>query len=175
VRWLGGQAQRGVEVIVLTNSLSATDVSAVHAGYQRYRRELLDDGVKLYELKADPLQRRKGDGGGSRASLHAKTFVFDRKAVFIGSMNLDPRSVQLNTEIGVLCESAALADQVRSGIEQSLPRAAYRVERSATAGDLVWIETGPAGELRHTSEPGASGWRRFSVWFLGLLPIESQL
>lgn len=181
VRWLAEQVQRGVAVTVLTNSLAATDVSAVHAGYQRYRRDLLEAGVRLYEIKADaPEQgRKKKQVGGSRASLHAKTFVFDRSAVFIGSMNLDPRSIQLNTEIGVLCESPELAAFLAQGVESNLDRAAYRVEleKSAEGGAarIVWRESLPEGTVSHTSEPEASAWRRLGVWFMGLLPIEGQL
>jgi putative cardiolipin synthase len=180
VRWLADQVRRGVRVTVLTNSLAATDVSAVHAGYQRYRRELLEAGVRLYEIKADaPAQElRKKQVGGSRASLHAKTFIFDRRAVFIGSMNLDPRSIQLNTEIGVLCESAELASQLAHGVESKLDRLAYRVELESNAEGgtrIVWRESLPAGAVSHASEPEASVWRRFGVWFMGLLPIEGQL
>lgn len=184
VRWLGDQVKRGVDVSVLTNSLAATDVSAVHAGYSRYRRELLEAGVHLYELKADADQRKKSGGSGksgSRASLHAKTFIFDKKAVFIGSMNLDPRSVALNTEIGLLCESEALAGRLSRGLEAGLKDGAYRVELSAKSPEhdsdapMVWSETGPEGVVTYSRDPEAGLWRRFSVWVLRLLPIESQL
>jgi putative cardiolipin synthase len=118
------QTQRGGQVTVLTNSLAATDVAAVHAGYQRYRREPLAAGVHLYELKPAPdedgNQKKKSILGSSKASLHAKTYVFDRTSVFIGSMNLDPRSITLKTEIGVYCESAPLAAQVTDGLEPKL-------------------------------------------------------
>ena len=132
VAWLGGLVKRGVRVTVLTNSLAATDVGAVHAGYQRYRKALLEAGVRLYELKPEAIEheRAKRGGGisGSRASLHAKTFVFDRRAVFIGSLNLDPRSIQLNTEIGLVCESAPLAEDLAGTIEQNLDKIAWRLE-----------------------------------------------
>jgi hypothetical protein len=90
-------------VTVLTNSLAATDVAAVHAGYQRYRKPLLEADVQLYELKpaatgSGTADRKKSVFGSSKSSLHAKTYVFGRKGVFIGSMNFDPRSVELNTE-----------------------------------------------------------------------------
>lgn len=182
VAWLGGLVKRGVRVTVLTNSLAATDVGAVHAGYQRYRKALLDAGVGLYELKPDAMehQREMRGGGitGSRASLHAKTYVFDRRAVFIGSLNLDPRSIQLNTEIGLVCESPPLAEDLAGTIEQNLDRIAWRLELVADASGnkhIVWVETGAGGVRQLTEEPGVSSWRKFSVWFLGLLPIESQL
>jgi putative cardiolipin synthase len=182
VAWLGGLVKRGVRVTVLTNSLAATDVGSVHAGYQHYRDALLEAGVRLYELKPEAIEheREKRGGGisGSRASLHAKTFVFDRRAVFIGSLNLDPRSIQLNTEIGLVCESAPLADELAGRLEQNLDRIAWRLERSVDASGnarIVWVETGAEGVRQRTEEPEVSTWRKFSVWFLGLLPIESQL
>jgi putative cardiolipin synthase len=182
VAWLGGLVKRGVRVTVLTNSLAATDVGAVHAGYQHYRGALLEAGVRLYELKPGAIEheREKRGGGisGSRASLHAKTFVFDRRAVFIGSLNLDPRSIQLNTEIGLVCESAPLAGDLTGTIEQNLDQIAWRLELIDDASGekrIAWVETGAGGVRQLTEEPEVSTWRKFSVWFLGLLPIESQL
>jgi len=184
VDWLRKAAGRGIGVTVLTNSLAATDVGVVHAGYKRYREALLDAGVRLYEFKPDAIEyqrarrgKKRGEGGSS-ASLHAKTFVFDRRAVFIGSLNLDPRSTQLNTEIGIVCESEPMARQLADGLLRALDQVAWRVEKVADPGGtarLVWVETTPAGVVRHDEEPGVSAWRRFGVWFLGLLPIESQL
>jgi len=183
VAWLRGLVARGVRVTVLTNSLAATDVGAVHSGYQRYRDALLEGGVVLYELKPGAVQpaktEKKAKGyGSSRASLHAKSFVFDRRAVFIGSLNLDPRSVRLNTEIGVVCESAPLAEEIAGAIEQNLNSIAWRLERIVDASGsahIEWVEAGAEGERRYVEEPEVSAMRRFSVWFLGLLPIESQL
>ncbi len=183
VKWLTGLVTRGVRVTILTNSLAATDVSAVHSGYQRYREALLAGGVVLYELKpgAVPLERadKSAKGfGSSRASLHAKTFIFDHRAVFIGSLNLDPRSVRLNTEIGVVCESAPMAEDIASALERNLDSIAWRLERVVDAsGDahVEWVESTADGQRRYDSDPEVSAMRRISVWFLGLLPIESQL
>ena len=183
IAWLRGLVERGVRVTVLTNSLAATDVGAVHAGYQRYREALLEAGVRLYEVKPDAIEYERAQRGksgiiGSRASLHAKTFVFDRRAVFIGSLNLDPRSIRLNTEIGLVCESAPLAEELAGTLEQRIDAVAWRLERIVDASGearIAWIETGAEGVRQRTEEPEVSVWRRFSVWFLGLLPIESQL
>ena len=183
VAWLGAMVKRGVRVTVLTNSLAATDVGSVHAGYKRYRQGLLQAGVTLYELKPDAIEyeramRKGGRISGSSASLHAKTFVFDRRAVFIGSMNLDPRSIQLNTEIGVVCESPPLAEALASGLEQNLAKIAWRLDLVADASgspQLAWVENGANGTRQLLQEPGVSVWRQLGVWFLGLLPIESQL
>lgn len=183
VVWLKNLVARGVRVTVLTNSLAATDVGAVHAGYSRYRMALLEGGIRLHELKPDAIEHARASGekrriSGSSASLHAKTFVFDRSAVFIGSLNLDPRSVQLNTEIGVVCESPPLAGELAGSVEQNLDKIAWRLERIVDASGsahIAWNETGAGGTRRRLQEPEVSGWRKFSVWFLGLLPIESQL
>jgi len=182
IAWLRGLSARGIRVTVLTNSLAATDVGAVHSGYQRYRKALLDAGVRLHEFKPGAITygRAKGNNrqlGGSSAALHAKTFVFDRRAVFIGSLNLDPRSTQLNTEIGVVCESEPFAHALADGVLDALDRVAWRVEKTVGPGratPLVWIETTPAGVVEHRQEPGVSVWRKLGVFFLGLLPSESQ-
>ncbi|WP_321797935.1 phospholipase D family protein [Caballeronia sp. J97] len=184
VRWLRSMTARGVRVTVLTNSLAATDVAAVHAGYQRYREDMLEAGVRLYELKPvasaeDDKSAKKTTFGSSKASLHAKTYVFDRKRIFIGSMNLDPRSVELNTEIGVYCESEAAAVQVADGIGTNIDRIAWRVElRDDGNGGtrMVWIDTDGNGNTTELdSEPGVSAFKRAGIWILGILPIESQL
>ncbi len=181
---------RGVRVVVLTNSLAATDVSAVHAGYSRYRRALLEAGVEIYEVK--PTARRSDDkgrkddashglGGSSRASLHAKVFVFDRRAVFVGSLNLDPRSVSLNTEIGIVFESPELAAQISGELTGKVSDAAYRLELVPGAGaagstrSIEWVERENGREVRYATEPQSGVWRRFGGWFLSWLPIESQL
>ncbi|SPB13886.1 phospholipase [Caballeronia novacaledonica] len=184
VRWLRSMTARGVHVTVLTNSLAATDVAAVHAGYQRYRKDMLEAGVRLYELKPvastdEGKSTKKSTFGSSKASLHAKTYVFDRKRIFIGSMNLDPRSVELNTEIGVYCESAAAAEQVANTIGTNIDRIAWRVELQDDGNGgtrMVWIDTDANGNTtRLDSEPDVSAFRRASIWMLSILPIESQL
>ena len=159
--------ERGVRVVVLTNSLAATDVSAVHAGYSRYRRALLESGVELYEIKATA--RRPGEqktrsgsgpglGGSSRASLHAKVFVFDRKVLFVGSLNLDPRSVSLNTEIGLVFETPDLAAQGASQLLAAVSGNTYRLvlvpEASGkSARKIEWIEQDDGREVRFDTEP----------------------
>ncbi|CAN0624628.1 cardiolipin synthase C [Burkholderia multivorans] len=172
---------RGVRVTVLTNSLASTDVAAVHAGYRRYRRALVEAGVRLYERRpsGDKSISKQVLFGSSRASLHAKTYVFDRTSIFIGSMNLDPRSLKLNTEIGVYCESPAIATDVAADLDSRLDQIAWRVElRTDPAGKrrLKWIQTDADGATTEfDAEPDVSAARRMEIWFLGLLPIESQL
>jgi putative cardiolipin synthase len=173
VAFFGEQRGGGVTVRVLTNSLAATDVWLVHSGYMKYRRPLLERGVRMYELRPEAAGStgRRASGlimGSSRASLHAKTFVFDRTSVFIGSVNLDPRSLEQNTEVGVLVNSPELAGEVAALFERwASPALAYEVTRGENGG-LVW--TGG-----FTTEPGAGFWRPLGAKLFSLLPIDSLL
>ena len=169
--------QRGVRVVVHTNSLAATDVAAVHTGYMRYRKDLLRAGVELFETKrsadSDAGRRRISVTGSSGASLHTKAIVIDERSVFIGSMNIDPRA-NLNTEMGVLIESTVLATQVRRQFERSTsPELSYRVELEGNK--LVWYDRVGEKDRRSTTEPDASRMRRLGVNLLRIVPIESQL
>ncbi|MFC7608338.1 phospholipase D-like domain-containing protein [Teichococcus aestuarii] len=101
MRVLEDLVRRGVRVTVITNSLAATDVVAVHAGYARYRPRLVELGIDLYELKRSGAHG-SGVFGSRGASLHTKALMVDRDLVFVGSFNLDPRSANLNTEMGAV-------------------------------------------------------------------------
>jgi putative cardiolipin synthase len=178
-RILVREAQRGVRVAVLTNSLAATDVAAVHTGYARQRRELLAGGVELYEMKRKPGseegRKQISVTGSSGASLHTKAMIIDRRWVFVGSMNLDPRSAFLNTEMGVLIESPELAAQLRAQVERTTsPELSYRVVLEEGEG-LVWYDRVNGRERRLEREPDASAGRRLAVTLLRLVPMESQL
>jgi len=175
VVWFTALARRGVEVKVLTNSLEATDVVFVHSGYAKRRKPLLKEGITLYELRrsvADPgSQKPTGGWGSSGASLHAKTFSVDRSRVFIGSFNFDPRSAKLNTEMGFVVESPALAREMDTVFRSRVPADAYEV-RSSQGGRLFWVERRRSESFRHDTEPGTSVWRRTWVSLLSALPIE---
>ncbi len=169
-----GWIERGVTVRVLTNSLEATDVAAVHAGYAKRRKALLAAGITLYELRrsSGPTRiRNTGPMGSSGSSLHAKTFAIDGLRVFVGSFNFDPRSAKLNTEMGFVMESPGLARQVENTFASSIPINAYEV-RLSDQGDLYWIERRHGELIRHDKEPGTTLWQRVAVWFLSRLPIE---
>ena len=170
-----GMVRRGVEVTILTNSLAATDVVAVHTGYARQRKPLLQGGVRLLEIQRDPatpLYRRFSTGSSSASSLHAKTFAVDRSLLFVGSFNFDPRSANLNTEMGFVIESAAMATVVSDAISGPLADRSYSV-RLGPGGALEWIErTGDGKERVWHEEPAASPGRRLGVKLLSLLPIE---
>lgn len=174
--WL---VRKGVEVKVLTNSLSATDVAAVHAGYAKRRQALLKSGVTLYEMQRNPSQvkpmkRKKRFLGSSGSSLHAKTFSVDRQHVFIGSFNFDPRSANLNTELGFVINSPRLAQRINQAFYDEIPAHAYHV-KMMPSGRIYWTEQQEAGVKTYTSEPNSKLWRRVSVRLLYWLPIEGLL
>lgn len=172
--------ERGVRLRILTNSLAATDVALVHAGYSRYRHALLEMGAEIHELKpiVKPVRGvRPHLFSSARASLHAKTFVFDRRKVVIGSLNLDPRSFFLNTEIGLIIHSAVLCTQVESAFgELTGPSYSYRVLLSdAHGGRLEWRTEEDGAAVTYRSEPQAGLLRRLWAGIAGLLPIEGHL
>lgn len=174
--WL---VRKGVEVKVLTNSLSATDVAAVHAGYAKRRKALLQSGVILYEMQRNPtqikpLKRKKRFLGSSGSSLHAKTFSVDGKHVFIGSFNFDPRSANLNTELGFVIDSPRLAQRINQAFYDEIPAHAYHV-KSMPSGRIYWTEPKDAGVKTYTSEPNSSLWQRVTVHLLSWLPIDGLL
>ena len=187
MRFLLALRGRGVRVRVLTNSLEATDVAAAHAGYARYRPSLLSEGIVLYEARAS-LNEAGGSGtplaseSPGRFSLHAKAFVFDREKVLIGAMNFDKRSLELNTELGLLVHSPALAQQVAKQFESiTNPANSYEVafdhngDEAAGPPRLIW-RTETDGEIVElTIEPIRSMWQRAMVDFLLALPIDVLL
>jgi putative cardiolipin synthase len=164
---LGRLSARGVRISVLTNSLAATDVVAVHGAYAGYRRRLLEQGVALFELRPE-LTRERGSLFGSKgASLHTKAFTVDCETAFVGSFNFDPRSRSLNTEMGVIVHDRELACEIdRHFREQTGPDFAYAV--TLREGRLCWGGAGGA-------EPAASFYRRCAALAIGFLPVESQL
>jgi cardiolipin synthase C len=168
-------AERGVKIKVLTNSLQATDVPIVHAGYARRRKPLLEAGVTLYELRrlSPDTAPRRGAGplGSSGSSLHAKAFLVDNSRVFIGSFNFDPRSSTLNTEMGFVIDSPVLAQKMEVALSRRFLASAYEV-RLSDAGKLYWIERREGESVRHDTEPGTSFWQRLEVWLMSMLPIE---
>ncbi len=172
---LGVLAASGVKLRILTNSLEATDVTAVHAGYAKWRVPLLRAGARLLELKrswrAPREGRRGGVPGSSASSLHAKTFGVDLARVFVGSFNIDFRSAELNTEMGFVIDSPALARRMSEALDTRVMERAYEV-MLAPGGQLYWLERGAAGTVRHDTEPGTGPLQRGTVGFLSLLPID---
>jgi putative cardiolipin synthase len=168
---LVGAVGAGKPVRILTNSLMANDVAAVHGGYSRYRRPLLEGGVKLWELKPLP-----GSGtassmfGSSGASLHTKALSTDGRTLFVGSYNVDPRSTWLNCEQGVLVEDPLLTAELDGIItRQTTGQYAWRV--TIGADGLSWTD----GKETFDSDPKASAWRKFQAWMTRVLHLDAQL
>ncbi|WP_407655489.1 phospholipase D family protein [Burkholderia alba] len=186
VKALGALTARGVRVAVLTNSLAATDAVAVQAGYGPYRVPLLRHGVELYEYKPEQGRGRPTlFGSRSRASLHAKAYVIDRRILVIGSMNLDPRSAHLNTELALVIHSPAIARQAATLFDQvTQPSISYRVTLEtpdqqavpgATRSPLVWTDVEDGEARTYRVDPGAGLYRNLLTGLCVLLPIDSQL
>ncbi len=175
-------SKKGVNVRILTNSLSSTDVDIVHAGYAKHRTTLLRAGVEIYEMNKT-LHKKEHKGkkdhiGASKSSLHAKSYVLDRKNVFVGSLNLDPRSIVQNTEIGIMLHSEKIADEILTGFDRMVNFRAFRLELITDEDGIEYIrwhglEDGVERTWNH--DPYSSVWRRFGVFLMSLLPIESQI
>jgi putative cardiolipin synthase len=148
----------------------------VHAHYARYRKALLEAGVELWELRAQKAYRdRQRSGlGFSRSSLHTKAFAVDGRYFFIGSFNWDPRSIDINTEMGLYLDAPDIIGLALERFERSLPTLAYRL-RLTEAGDIEWIAHENGQEVIYQGEPGVSFSRQLSSDLYGLLPIEDQL
>ena len=172
-------AGKGVNVRVLTNSLASSEANVVFAGYAKRREDLLRAGIQLYEMKttAAPEEREKKVkfGSSSSAALHAKTFAVDRRRVFVGSFNFDPRSARLNTEMGLVIDSPMLAQQLAERFDTAAPLVAYEVRLGPDGRSLEWIERTAAGETRYDTEPGTTWFQRRSVDVLSILPVDWML
>ena len=174
---------RGIRVRILTNSMATNDMAPAFVFYEKYRDDLVNNGVELYELRPDLNSQRKFwplRANRSFATLHTKVFVADRKTIFVGSFNLDPRSSMLNTEVGLLIFSPELAEQVIAYMDIGTePGNSYRVvlekKDEDDSGDLVWISEENGKEIRETCDPQAGFWRPVSAWFIALFPIEEHI
>lgn len=178
VNFFAELVERGVQVRILTNSLASNDVPVVHSGYSKYRSALIRAGVKLYEF--DSLQPVTTGilKGRYRSSLHAKVFVMDRETVFVGSLNLDPRSVLENTEIGVLFESKFYGQRIAEGFEDLVHDRAFSVElvKGKSRSSLKWSIRCSDGTVRvFEHEPYTGFFQRLMIKLISFLPIESKL
>ena len=216
-------ARGGVHVGVVTNSLAANDVVAVHGGYAKYRPDLLRAGVRLYEIRPQSGDEadggRDGDAGpggaglslgsgagdrpasggapgsgpgagagsGSRAtagsgkaassgaSLHTKAYLVDDRRGFIGSFNMDPRSADLNTEMGVFFDDPKMAAALSTEYIHLASPALSWWTYLGNDGELRWLDRSVDPPLVHRREPEADAWRRAQAAVFRWLPIESQL
>jgi putative cardiolipin synthase len=177
--------QSNAQVCILTNSLQSAEMSVAQAGYMHYRIPLLEEGVELYEIRSQ-LGNTKGSGQTKAISkfgnygLHAKLYVFDRKSLFIGSMNFDQRSKHLNTEIGLIIDSPTLAQQVVERFHTMVqPANAYRLalRPNAEGGEpsLVWSTQEGGQAIEYDTEPARSDWQSIKVNILSIWPVDDEL
>ena len=169
--------RRDVKVAILTNSLAANDVPLVHTGYARYRVELLRTGVELYELSPTRMIRNDESlvPAMSLGRLHAKAAVIDESVVYMGSVNLDPRSDSTNTELGMLAECPELARQIIEVIGMSQRWSAYRLRFATDGVSLEWLTSTGAGDVVLTQEPEATPLMRLQNVLFGPFVPEQLL
>jgi putative cardiolipin synthase len=165
-----GAAGLGKQVRVLTNSLVANDVAAVHGGYARYRRRLLEGGVQLWEMKPGGSAIHSSLFGSSGASLHTKALSSDGRKLFVGSFNVDPRSTWLNCEQGVLVDDAVLTGEL-DGIFDMQTTGQHAWQVTLKDGAMAWSD----GKENFSSDPKASAWRRFQALMTRVLHLDAQL
>jgi len=166
---------RGVRVVILTNSLASNNHIPVHAAYARYRHDVIQAGVELYELKVDATDqpRNPNEEQLDSVTLHTKAVAIDRNILSVGSLNLDPRSIDINTESAIVIRSGSLTERLVVPALERLSTTAYRVTED-DKGKLVWTTTIDGIEVIETGEPQSGSWRRFKAFLSRILP-ESQL
>jgi len=169
--------KRGVDVTIITNSLAANNQSSVHAGYAPSRKPLLKNGVRIFEVRADAdvSGSKIVASSGAKATLHTKAFFVDRKEVFIGSFNFDPRSANINTELGVIIRSPEMAETLAAAIDENIAAQTFEVFLNEK-GQLRWRASDDDGEeVIFDKEPQTTWGQRFTVGFMRILPIRGQL
>jgi len=176
--------ERGVRVRILTNSLASTDMPIVHIGYQRYRAPLLEAGCELYEVRPVLGKPEAGhsmiqSGSSSQFGLHAKVFVIDNQRAFVGSMNFDRRSLDINTEIGIIIDSPEIAREIAKRFEAIVqPANSYKLELQQAANGakrIEWVTEVDGRKVRWDSDPDVDGGKRALIQMLSFLPIDTML
>ena len=180
--YLVNLSKNDVRIRILTNSFLANDVAVVHAFYQKYRHDLLQNGIKLYEFKPY-IERNKRTWyevvtgnvipakGKNTSSLHAKFFDIDGM-VFIGSFNFDPRSANLNSEVGLVVESDVLQKYISKSLDQYLPQIAYELKLNKQ-GEIIWLDQHKDGSIvEYKHDPETTKFQRFAMQAVSYFPIE---
>jgi putative cardiolipin synthase len=165
---------KGVRVVIITNSLASTNHIPVHSAYARYRKAVIRAGAELYEARANAARDLSGsEDGPDVLTLHTNAIYIDRRQLFVGSLNLDPRSVEINAEMGLMIDSEAMVGSLAQGANERVATLTYRV-RENDKGQLEWHGRINNRDVIETKEPLTGWWRRFKAWFMKIAP-ESQL
>lgn len=178
VKKIQSMVDQGINVRLLTNSLASNDTLAAHAGFATYRRRLLTAGANLYEYKPDAVERKKWSHYAQKATtrLHSKTYVLDKRYAFIGSFNMDPRSIQLNTEIGLLIDSPVFAEKVLAFLDTGIHHDnSYQVFFKGKSKNIEWREQSEGVEVIHRADPKSTWWQRVKSRIIRIFPIEHHL
>jgi putative cardiolipin synthase len=166
--------QQGVRVVIVTNSLASNNHVPVHGAYSRYRKDVLQAGAELYETRLNAAREIPGnENGPDNLTMHTKAFLIDDRYLFVGSLNADPRSIEINAEMGLLIDSPELMERMTTGGEARLAAIAYEVKLN-DRNKLEWHGLIDGKPVVRTKDPDTSLFRRFSAWFLKIVP-ESQL
>ena len=165
---------RGVRVVVLTNSLASNNHVPVHSAYARYRKDVIKAGAELYEARANAARELMYNKEGPEIlTLHTKVVFIDQRKMFVGSLNLDPRSIELNSEMGVVIDSPEMVAGLIQKLDHRLADLTYQVLLN-DKGKLEWHGRNNGREVIETKEPLTSWWLRFKAWFSKIAP-EGQL
>jgi putative cardiolipin synthase len=175
IEWFGNLRTRGVEVTVLTNSLASNNHTTVHSKYYPTRKALLEMGVDLWEKRAvmDRPIDEKAEKEDVLSTLHAKAFVVDRNSLFIGSFNWNQRSLNRDTESGVIIHSPDMASEFQDRVTAWLPESSFRLSLD-DSNKIVWTTVENGQEVSTNKEPQTGAWKRFTAWFLRIAP-KSQM
>jgi len=174
IQLLHNLTERGIRVVIVTNSLASTNHVPVHSGYAKYRKDVIRAGAELYEVRANAGRELGGsDDHPDLITLHTKVFLFDRRYMFVGSLNLDPRSVEINAEMGILIDSPEFAGGMAEAVTEKLATVTYSVVENSR-GKLEWHAIINGEDHIETKEPLTSWWLRFKAWFMKIVP-DSQL
>jgi len=163
----------GMRVVVVTNSLASNNHVPVHSAYGRYRKDIVDMGVELFETRADAGRFAQDINAPEQFTLHTKLILIDHRYLFVGSLNMDPRSIDINAEMGLLIDSPEMAGAIANRIDEQLPNMAYKIVLT-DKNRLEWHGIEDGVEVVETREPQTSSWLRFKAWFLKIAP-ESQM
>ncbi|MDX1507208.1 MAG: phospholipase D family protein [Woeseiaceae bacterium] len=176
VEWLTAIQAKGVDITIITNSLAANNQFTVHSGYAPARKPLLEAGVRIWEVRPDATITGTEfvDASGAKSTLHTKAFIVDRRETFIGSFNFDPRSANINTELGVIIEDPELSTFFAERIDEVSTESAYQVFLNQD-GKLRWRGWKDGEEVVFDKEPETSWWTRFKANLVRILPIKRQL
>ena len=177
MKLMQGAIDQGIKVSVMTNSLAATDEPLAYWGYMRYRSAMLRMGVALSELS--PVSNRKldmlGDFRSSQGALHAKVAVADKRWLMIGSMNMDGRSARSNTELGLVIDSAELAQEAMTLMNEHWANSHYRLRLSQAGDGVEWLAPDGDGPALHRSEPAVGWLKRMRLGMVSMFIAEELL